>query len=183
MDAMRISEIKAVTLYLLSKYTDGVDYIKLFKTIYFAHKEYLKDFLEEITPDAFVAQKCGPVPSLTYEVIKIRERNSQPSSELKDFYDSIRVEGKRVYLNTSNKSYLENISPMAQEYLDKWHEACKDKTSKELSEESHDEAYEAAKQNPESNVMTTESIALCAGVSQDSVDYLKDVQRFMEVFG
>lgn len=177
-----LHQIRAVTLLLLSKFQQGVDYVKLFKTIYFAQKEFLLHFGMEICPDTFVARRNGPVPETTYKVIKLKERGAAPPDELKEFYDSIKVERKKVYLNAQDQEYLQYLSPVAQVYLDKWYETCKNKTSKELSEESHDEAYKAAIAS-KSKAMTPLEIAKHSGADPAILEHLENVECLMRAFG
>ena len=40
----QINKIEAVVLYILQHFKDGVDYIKLFKIMYFAQREYLATY-------------------------------------------------------------------------------------------------------------------------------------------
>ena len=66
----QINKIAAVVLYILQHFKDGVDYIKLFKIMYFAQREYLATYGLTIAEDTFKARQLGPVPSLTYKVVK-----------------------------------------------------------------------------------------------------------------
>ena len=60
----QINKIAAVVLYILQHFKDGVDYIKLFKIMYFAQREYLATYGLTIAEDTFKARQLGPVPSL-----------------------------------------------------------------------------------------------------------------------
>ena len=55
-----IKKIEAVVLYILGQFKDGVDYIKLFKVMYFAQKDYLLSYGKVLCPDTFKARKFGP---------------------------------------------------------------------------------------------------------------------------
>ncbi|EXY76519.1 hypothetical protein M124_4595, partial [Bacteroides fragilis str. 3988T(B)14] len=39
--AIQIAKIRAVVLYIMQSFTQGVDYIKLFKILYFAQQDHL----------------------------------------------------------------------------------------------------------------------------------------------
>ena len=56
-----------------TNFLKGVDYIKLFKIIYFAPKEYLATYGKVLCPDTFKARTFGPVPALPNKVIKLVE--------------------------------------------------------------------------------------------------------------
>lgn len=89
----QILKIKAVVLYILKAFPEGVDYIHLFKVMYFAQQNQLKEYGLPIIYDTFVARKHGPVPTLTYKVLRGVEGKAEISSpELKDFADSLKVE-------------------------------------------------------------------------------------------
>lgn len=93
----QINKIEAVVLYILQHFKNGIDYIKLFKIMYFAQREYLATYGLTIAEDTFKARQLGPVPSLTYKVVKMVE-NGDESADLKGFTSSIRVdENQKVY--------------------------------------------------------------------------------------
>lgn len=86
----QINKIEAVVLYILQHFKEGLDYIKLFKIMYFAQREYLATYGLTIAEDTFKARQLGPVPSLTYKVVKMAE-NGDESADLKRlhfFYSS-----------------------------------------------------------------------------------------------
>ena len=66
----QISKIQAVVAYILKKVPQGLDYIHLFKIMYFAQQEHLVVWGLPIMDDSFVARRHGAVPTLTYKVIK-----------------------------------------------------------------------------------------------------------------
>ena len=87
-------------MYVLHKFPEGVDYIKLFKIIYFAQKEYLATYGKVLCPDTFKARTFGPVPALPNKVIKLVEfENDDMDSypDLRGFCPSIRVKEQMVY--------------------------------------------------------------------------------------
>ena len=66
----QIQKIKAVVLYVLEKLGTGVDYIHLFKMMYFAQQNHLVVYGLPLMEDTFKARKHGPVPSVTYKVVR-----------------------------------------------------------------------------------------------------------------
>ena len=69
----QILKIKAVVSYILQQIPEGLDYIHLLKMMYFAQQEHLVIYGSPIIADTFVARKHGPVPTLTYKVLKGKE--------------------------------------------------------------------------------------------------------------
>lgn len=183
----QINKIEAVVLYVLRYFKDGVDYIKLFKIIYFAQREYLALYGKVLCPDTFKARTYGPVPALSDKVIKRVElkEDDEQFRDLKSFEQSIKVENQLVFaLKEPDMDYL---SRKEMAYLDKWYEYCKDKDSiKELSPESHDEAYMKAdarmKKDPQLGVMTLMEIARAGGASEKMVAYIRDKELLVADF-
>ena len=66
----QLLKIKAVVAYILQRMPNGVDYIHLFKMMYFAQQEHLVVYGMPIADDSFLARKHGPVPALTYKVLR-----------------------------------------------------------------------------------------------------------------
>ena len=71
--AIQIAKIRAVVLYIMQSFTQGVDYIKLFKILYFAQQDHLVKYGKVIVEDSFRALKHGPVPAYTYKALQIAE--------------------------------------------------------------------------------------------------------------
>ena len=176
----QVRKIESVVLYVLRKFPEGVDYIKLFKIVYFAQKEYLANYGKVLCPDTFKARTFGPVPALSDKVIKLveqEERDMDSYPDLKDFYNSICVKDKKVYALTEPD--MDYLSRKERECLDKWYEYCKSKDSKkELSPESHNKAYTKAyaeyKDDPQLGMLTNIEIAKAGGASEKMVAYIRE---------
>lgn len=180
-----IKKIEAIVLYILREFKEGVDYIKLFKIMYFSQKEFLLKYGKVLCPDTFKARKYGPIPAFSDKVIKTVETNEsiQGKSDLKSFAASIKVDNQLVYgLVEPNVDYL---SVKERQCLDKWIDYCRDKDSvKELSPESHDQAYEEAwkayQDDPQKGEMTWIAIARAAGASSEMVSYIREKELMDE---
>lgn len=127
----QILKIKAVVLYILKAFPEGVDYIHLFKVMYFAQQNQLKEYGLPIVYDTFVARKHGPVPTLTYKVLRGVEGKTEISSELKDFAASLDIElskeGHQLILASKNAVCdMDELSVADVKMLDKWIAKCKD---------------------------------------------------------
>ena len=153
-----IKKIEAVVLYILNQFKEGVDYIKLFKVMYFAQKDYLITYGKVLCPDTFKARKYGPVPAFSDRVIKtVENRDREATSDMEYLISSIKIKKQMVYpVRECDMDYLSNKE---RQCLDKWIDYCRNKDSKkELSPESHDAAYDSAWQayqdDPQKGEMT-----------------------------
>ena len=173
-----IKKIEAVVLYILEQFKDGVDYIKLFKIMYFAQREYLANYGLTVVDDSFKARLRGPVPALTYKVVKMAESGDM-SGDLREFVSSIRVDdNQKVYaLKRPNLDYL---AQAAVDELDKMIAKYRNVNSKELSKLSHDSAYDAVvermKDDPQKDTLTLIDIARAGGASEAMVDHIREIQ-------
>lgn len=180
----QVKKIESVVLYVLRNFTEGVDYIKLFKIIYFAQKDFLVNYGKILCPDTFKARNYGPIPALSDKVIKIVEQEKEEIEwypDLKEFCNSIRVQDKMVF--AMQKPDMDYLSRKECEYLDKWYNYCRDKDSKnELSPESHDEAYKKAfaryKEDPQMGTLTNIEIARAGGATDGMIAYIREKEYF-----
>lgn len=178
----QIDKIKAVVLYILQHFSDGIDYIKLFKIMYFAQREYLATYGLTIAEDTFKARQLGPVPSLTYKVVKMAE-NGEETNDLKDFISSIKVD-KNQKVHALEASDLDYIAEAEKEELDKTIKKYGNVDSKKLSILSHDKAYTTVckrmEDDPQQDVLTLIDIARAGGASKDIIDYIREEQLVNE---
>ncbi len=176
----QVNKIESVVLYVLRNFSEGVDYIKLFKIIYFAQKDYLVNYGKVLCPDTFKARNFGPIPALSDKVIKLVEFGEDDIDsypDLNNFFKSISVRDKLVF--ASKDPDMNYLSRKECEYLDKWYNYCKEKDSKtELSPESHDEAYKKAfaryKEDPQLGTLTNIEIAKAGGATDKMVAYIRE---------
>ena len=83
-------------LHLLTK-VEGLDQYKACKLIYLGDVEHLERFGRPITYDSIFATKNGPVPSMTYNIIK-GNANARRRINFDDLPFDRKVEGKSIYL-------------------------------------------------------------------------------------
>lgn len=150
----QIDKIKATVLYILQQSKEGIDYIHLFKIMYFAQQNHLVKYALPIVEDSFVARKHGPVPTLTYKVIKCAEKDScKGSCDLQDFIKSIKITSNNghqlISLADTVKPDMDEFSKSDIKSLDSAIEKYKDIESFRLSGISHDAAYTKAKRESE----------------------------------
>ena len=89
----QILKIKATVLYVLGQMPQGVDYIHLFKILYFAQQKHLVTYGMPLMEDTFCARKHGPVPTLTYKVLKASESGQTfEQKEMQEYLSAVKVE-------------------------------------------------------------------------------------------
>ena len=184
----QISKIQAVVLYILQHFKDGVDYIKLFKIMYFAQREYLATNGLCIVEDTFKARPKGPVPALTYKVVKLAENKLKPDAESNDlsvFLSSIEVGADQI-VHAVKEPDMDYISKMEKKEIDKTIARYRNMESEDLSQLSHDDAYNKVKglmeDDPQKDVMTTIDIARAGGASKAMVDHIREMQLIKAYF-
>ncbi len=173
----QIDKIKAVVLYIVQNFEDGVDYIKLFKILYFAQRAHLAKYGKVIVDDSFRALKHGPVPTYTYKGLQIAE-GKKLLGDFDDFLQNLIVKDKKVYATTNPD--LDYISGAEKRSLDASIEKYKDIDPYDLSVLSHDSAWQEAiermRDDPQKNFMTIIDIARAGNASKEMVDYIREKQ-------
>ena len=186
----QIKKIKAVVLYILKSFPEGVDYIHLFKVMYFAQQEQLKEYGLPIMYDTFVARKHGPVPTLTYKVLRAFEDDTlEMTDELKDFANALKVthsrEGYQIVKMSSDAFCDEDeLSKADMRMLDKWIEKCKNIAAFDLSDLSHDAAWKRAKNRAEKTgedeKITFYDMAEAVGATKEMLNVIKERQSIQK---
>jgi uncharacterized phage-associated protein len=184
----QISKIQSVVLYILQHFKEGVDYIKLFKIMYFAQREYLAVNGLCIIEDTFKARPKGPVPALTYKVVKLAENGQKPEgdgNDLTEFLSSIKVDAGQI-IHAVKQPDMDYISKMERKQIDNTIAKYGEKDSNDLSNLSHDEAYEKVRKlmedDPQKDVLTTIDIARAGGASKSMVDHIREMQLIKAYF-
>jgi uncharacterized phage-associated protein len=180
----QISKIKAVVAYILKKVPQGLDYIHLFKIMYFAQQEHLVVWGAPIMDDSFVARRHGAVQTLTYKVIKSVENGREVSDDLKDFYNTISIttdeDHQLIKLSNGAECDMDELSESNTEILDKWITNCMDINSYKLSDLSHDKAWKQAKRQTdktgEDTKITLYAMAKAGGAPDGMLEVIKERQ-------
>lgn len=180
-----INKIKAVVEYILQQMGEAVDYIHLFKVMYFAQEEHLAIYGVPMMYDTFVARKHGPVPSLTYKVLRVAEgKTVDVTGELQAFAADLSLSQKEghqvVALSDGVQCDMDELSRSNVRILDKWIEHCKDIASFDLSELSHDKAWQNAVRQTERTGEDTKislyDMAASGGASKAMLGVVKERQ-------
>lgn len=181
----QILKIKATVLYILKQIPEGVDYIHLFKMMYFAQQEHLVKYAMPIVDDSFMARKHGPVAALTYKVLRSVEGKVDITDEcLQDFARSLSItmeDGHQVVrIADGVECDMDELSKSNLKVLDKWIACCKDVDSFDLSDLSHDEAWKTAKAKTdltgEDTKITLYDMAKAAGANDAMLAVIRDRQ-------
>jgi len=187
----QIQKIKATVLYILKQMPNGVDYIHLFKMMYFAQQEHLVLYGMPLVEDTFKARKHGPVPSITYKVMRKAEGKAVDMMQgLDDFCDAIDVrmeDGHQViYCKPEAECDMDELSVSNVKILDTWIEKLRDIKSFDLSDLSHDSAWENAKSTAERTgediAMTMVDIAAAGGASVAMQNVIRERQLNARIF-
>lgn len=180
-----VNKIKAVVEYILQQMGKGVDYIHLFKVMYFAQEEHLAVYGVPMMYDTFVARKHGPVPSLTYKVLRVAEgKTVDVTDELHSFASNLSISDdnghQEVTLAEGVQCDMDELSRSNVRILDKWIEQCKDIRSFDLSEMSHDKAWQKTVRQTERTGEDTKislyDMAAAGGASKDMLKVVKERQ-------
>jgi uncharacterized phage-associated protein len=180
-----VNKIKAVVEYILQQMGAAVDYIHLFKVMYFAQEEHLAVYGVPMMYDTFVARKHGPVPSLTYKVLRVAEgKTVDVTGELQAFASDLSLsmsDGHQVVtLADGVQCDMDELSRSNIRILDKWIEHCKDIKSFDLSELSHDKAWQKAVRQTERTGEDTKislyDMAASGGASKAMLGVVKERQ-------
>lgn len=180
-----VNKIKAVVEYILQQMGKGVDYIHLFKVMYFAQEEHLAVYGVPMMYDTFVARKHGPVPSLTYKVLRVAEgKTVDVTEELHSFASDLSISDdnghQEVTLAEGVQCDMDELSRSNVRILDKWIEQCKDIRSFDLSEMSHDKAWQKAVRQTdrtgEDTKISLYDMAAAGGASKDMLKVVKERQ-------
>ena len=174
---IQIAKIKAVILYIMQSFPDGVDYIKLFKILYFAQQDHLVRYGKVLVDESFRAVKHGPVPTYTYKAVQIAE-GKPLEGDFEDFLSGIEVRDKKAY--TSMQPDMDYVSGANKKCLDAAIAKYKDADPYDLSDLSHDSAWEEAnmriKDDPQKNFITIIDIARAGNATETMVDYIREKQ-------
>lgn len=105
-EKIQIAKKRAVLLYIMQSFLHGVEFIKLFKILYFAQQDHLLKYGKVLIEDSFKALKHGPVPTYIYKALQIAER-MQLEGNFDEFFINIKVHDKKVYTSaTPDMDYI-----------------------------------------------------------------------------
>jgi uncharacterized phage-associated protein len=186
----QILKIKATLLYILNFFPEGIDYIKLFKILYFAQQEHLVKYGRPIVEESFYALKHGPVPSFSYKAFQAAEGKQEMVKDFSEFLKGITViTTTNDVIIVSNNDFdvdMDELSISDVKCLDYSIDKHKDIAPYDLSELSHDvaweEAYNRAQNDPEKNMMTLIDIAKAGNALDSTIAHIREHQLIKKAF-
>ena len=144
----QILKIKATVLYVLGQMSQGVDYIHLFKILYFAQQKHLVTYGMPLMEDTFCARKHGPVLTLTYKILKASESGQTfEQKEMQEYLSAVKVElidGHQMVM-AIQKADMDELSKSDVLVLDECINRLSNIDAFDLSDLSHDKAWLKAK--------------------------------------
>lgn len=177
----QIERIKAAVLYILERFPKGADYITLFKVMYFAQQAHLVRYGKPLVEESFRAVKHGPVPTYTYKALQIAD-GKPLEGDFTEFLNGLEVKEKRVYAKADPD--MDFLSGAGRRCLDAAIEKCRGAEPFDLSDLSHDMAWEEAmarmKDDPQKNFITHIDMARAGGVSEEMVEYMREKQMLKD---
>lgn len=180
-----ISKIKALVLYILKESGGTLDFITLFKNMYFSQQEFLVKYGRPIFKDSFRALRLGPVPSFTYRAFcRSLEGYADATEDVKNFGSSFKIEEKENvrYVTALEEPDMDELAVAEARIIVQILKANEGKTPKELSKDSHDSAWEIAdtraKDDPRDNYMSLVNIARAGGANAAILDRIRQSQEF-----
>lgn len=177
----QILKIRATVLYVLSAFPNGIDYIKLFKILYFAQRQHLVTYGRTIIDDTFQARPYGSVSSFVRKGLKLIELAEELPDDFKEFGENIYVDRQSKYqiIRSNAKPDLEELSVSEIRCLDTFIDEFRDMDSKEVSSLSHKDAawkkaFERSQNDPQMRFMTILEIAQAGGANPNTLAYIKE---------
>jgi uncharacterized phage-associated protein len=141
------------------------------KMMYFADKAHLEKYGRFICHDNYVAMKHGPVPSDTYHMLKVVRGDSFiPLSTTVQASNAFTVQDKSV-VKARRPANFDYLSQSVLECLDNAITQYGHLSFSELTELSHDTAWESADEN---DCIEIEQIAATLANSEDLLEYLSN---------
>ncbi len=184
-----INEIKATVIYILKSFPEGIDWVKLFKLMYFAQQKHLVLYGRGIVNEKFHAHERGPVPGYTFEAIySIDSSKKELFAEFLEGINVVKV-GKGCRTITTNlEPDMDEFSGSDIEVIDEIIELYKDKSPEELSDLSHKDsawikAFGIKKEDPQRDFMSDIDIAKAGDASDELIEYIKELNLVKNALG
>ena len=132
-------------LYIVNQLGEA-DQHKIFKILYFADQEHLKQFGRPITGDSYYALNFGPVPSFLYGIFKAAEKGIHPFAEGLEMSKAFSVNRKNniPYIEATKASDLNKLGETDLELIINSINDNKHLSFIELVQKSHDIAWHNA---------------------------------------
>jgi uncharacterized phage-associated protein len=151
---------------------EKADFHKVFKIFYFADRSHLATYGRTILGDQYVAMKDGPVPSSTYDFLKAFRTDAFGGNLVAEAKE--RMEVDRYLVIPKSQAEEEYLSVSEMECLRQSVSEHKNLTFGQLSEKSHDYAWQRASMNNEMEIL---DIAQEANASEEMLQYIREIKE------
>lgn len=168
--SLNIDKLLVAILFVLREFEGHIlDFHKLVKILYFADQKHLAEYGRPILGDRYIAMKNGPVPSTVYDILKgLRGDAMIVHYRVKAFSQFLTHENKYHIKATSLDAHFDLLSESEIECLLLSISENKDLNFNQLTEKSHDSAWEHA-ENDEMDIL---SIAKAGGADEEMLKYI-----------
>lgn len=179
MNKDELLKLKAVSLYILMECKE-LDFIHLFKILYFAERNHYANYGKHLVKDTFCALERGPVPSFLYDALKVatgqKPSTSKDETFLAQAFEQCEAECPYIIRGTE----LPDMDELSKAEIASINDSIKaniSKTSWQLSDESHDSAWHSAWSRQHSSPMNPSEIAIAGGATRGFVEYIESQER------
>ncbi len=157
---------------LVANLLEKADFHRIFKIFYFADREHLALYGRTILGDQYFAMKDGPVPSNTYDFLKAFRPDAFGTSLLADAKNRMTVD--RWVVIPKSAADEDFLSASEIECLQHSIAENRSLTFGQLSEKSHDYAWNRASMNNEMELL---DIAQEANASEEMLHYIREINE------
>jgi len=144
---------------------------RISKIMYFADKAHLEKYGRFICGDSYVAMKHGPVPSGTYDILKVTRGNGFSPLSLVNFTHQAFTIVEKFLVKPLRPALIVHFSDSDLECLDNAIETYGHLSFSQLTDLSHDQAWQAVDENDCINI---EQIVATLTDTENLLDYLHD---------
>ena len=180
-----INKLKALILYILKESGGTLDFITLFKKMYYVQQRYLVTYGKPAFSDKFKAVKLGPVPSFTYKAFCSLLEDAQVSKEMELFNRAFQVEESNHVRTVSMKEQpdMDELAVAEIKVIEQVLDETKGMSPKDLSNKSHEDkawkkARRRAEDDPTDNYMSLVNIARAGGANNQVLEHIRLTQSF-----
>ena len=180
-----INKLKALILYILKESGGTLDFITLFKKMYYVQQRYLVTYGKPAFTDKFKAVKLGPVPSFTYKAFCSLLEDAQVSKEMELFNRAFQVEESNHVRTVSMKEQpdMDELAVAEIKVIEQVLDETKGMSPKDLSNKSHEDkawkkARRRAEDDPTDNYMSLVNIARAGGANNQVLEHIRLTQSF-----
>lgn len=166
-------KLKAVVLYIVNKCVE-IDYLHIFKILYFADREHFAKYGRRIIDDTYCALPKGPVPSFLFDALK--NSNHYKGRDHKVISESLYNPDPTYYyiFSAKEEADMDELSVSDIECLNKSIKENKDVDANTLSLKSHDSAWLEAWNKKQSSPINNISIAKAGGANSAMIEYIEE---------